>query len=397
LPQIPIAPSLLLDSFAPLLLLVLPSLELSPPLVLLSALPVEVSASELEQPSLQVVSSPSVLLVSLAVSVVLGPPLELEPPPSDDDAPDAVTASSELGQPAITTKANSPRFMTPRMPGCAAARIAQTHEKRMDPRIQRLFDDDPDVRVLVVVAHPDDETLGAGALLQRLRTACIVHVTDGAPRDPALWNAPAESRDAYAATRRVELTRALAIASEHPPLLRTLGAIDQEADLRIAALAPALATMLGELRPDVVLTHPYEGGHPDHDAAAAIVQAAIALVDGAPALVEMAFYHAAGGTSHFGTFVPDATRPEHAVTLAPDVRARKQRMLACFETQRDVLDTFPTDVERYREGKLHDFSRPPHDGELHYERKGWSDGASWRARVCRAADELGLSAKMYRP
>lgn len=268
----------------------------------------------------------------------------------------------------------------------------------MDPRARRLLrDEDPDVRALIVVAHPDDETLGAGALLQRLRGATIVHVTDGAPRDPALWNAPADDREAYAAARRVELTHAMALV-DHPPQLRRLGAVDQEAVDGVVALARDLAVMLGELRPEVVLTHPYEGGHPDHDAAAVVVQAAIALRTQAgapaPALLEMAYYHALGGAPVYGRFLPDDARPEHAVTLSPEVRARKLRMFGCFTTQREVLAVFPVDVERYREGKVHDFSRPPHEGVLHYELMNWCDGASWRARVRAAADELGLTSPL---
>lgn len=47
---------------------------------------------------------------------------------------------------------------------------------------------------LLSAAHPDDETVGMGATLYRLREAAIIHVTDGAPRDmrdaraQGLWN-----------------------------------------------------------------------------------------------------------------------------------------------------------------------------------------------------------------
>ena len=37
-------------------------------------------------------------------------------------------------------------------------------------------------RAMVIVAHPDDETIGAGARLGGFREALVVHVTDGAPR-----------------------------------------------------------------------------------------------------------------------------------------------------------------------------------------------------------------------
>src|SRR3954464_2123746 len=37
--------------------------------------------------------------------------------------------------------------------------------------------------VALVVAHPDDEVIGAGAQLPRWRVEAVIHVTDGSPRD----------------------------------------------------------------------------------------------------------------------------------------------------------------------------------------------------------------------
>lgn len=36
---------------------------------------------------------------------------------------------------------------------------------------------------VIVVAHPDDEALGLGSLLPKLRRAVLIHVADGAARD----------------------------------------------------------------------------------------------------------------------------------------------------------------------------------------------------------------------
>jgi LmbE family N-acetylglucosaminyl deacetylase len=65
-------------------------------------------------------------------------------------------------------------------------------------------------RTVLVVAHPDDETLGCGALLARFADLTIIHVTDGAPRrgDDAA-RAGFSSPDAYAEARRRELREAL--------------------------------------------------------------------------------------------------------------------------------------------------------------------------------------------
>src|SRR5436190_3773713 len=168
-----------------------------------------------------------------------------------------------------------------------------------------------DLPCMIVAAHPDDETLGAASLLQRSARCNLVHLTDGAPRDPALRSATqASSRFAYANARRGELVAALAQTKVAARQLTWLGAIDQEACFALGGLVRRLHALLLETSPSFVVTHAYEGGHPDHDAAAFVTRASVELCaifrGTAPVLLEMASYHGACGALVAAEFVPES-------------------------------------------------------------------------------------------
>jgi LmbE family N-acetylglucosaminyl deacetylase len=246
-------------------------------------------------------------------------------------------------------------------------------------------------RAVIVAAHPDDETAGLGGCLALLTAPVLVHVTDGAPRD--MHDASEHgfpTREAYAATRRLELLDALRAGSVEPAELVALDYVDQEASLHLAELAGKLARLFRRLQPDLVLTHPYEGGHPDHDATAFAVRAARGSIsDGLqPQIVEFTSYHNRDGCMETGVFLPAEAVEETIVTLDPDDCARKQRMLHCFRTQQAVLSHFGTTEERFRPAPAYDFGAPPHAGTLFYEQFPWGmTGSRWRelARSAMAA------------
>ena len=236
------------------------------------------------------------------------------------------------------------------------------------------------VRILIVAAHPDDETIGASALLGPPHEVVVLHATDGAPRDPRWWPAEFRDRSVYARARALEAERALAIGRAERV---ALGIADQEAVRVLPQIVQAIAGEIVRRAPDAIVTHAYEGGHPDHDAVAVAVERACRWARRAPRVYEMALYHGAPGAFVAGEFIADRT--SICRVLDPEQQGRRRAMLECFATQRVALAPFVALVhERLRSAPRYDFSRPPHDGPLLYERLGFAmTGAEWRSLVAR--------------
>jgi N-acetylglucosamine malate deacetylase 2 len=159
-----------------------------------------------------------------------------------------------------------------------------------------------------------------------------------------------------------------------------------------------VATKFSELSPEIVMTHPYEGGHPVHDATAFAVHAACALVQRrggmAPVLVEMTSYHMGPGGRVMSEFLHLPGIPVTTLVLGERERALKRRLVACFSTMRSVLADFPIDVERFRPAPVYHFTRPPHEGRLYYEQFDWGvDGERWQALAGAALAALEIAGR----
>jgi hypothetical protein len=88
----------------------------------------------------------------------------------------------------------------------------------------------------------------------------------------------------------------------------------------------------------------------------------------------------AGGRS--GTVVP----------LTESEAARKRAMIAAHASQADTLAPFRCDAERFRPAPPYDFTIPPNDGRLLYERMEWGlSGREWSHLARAALAALALS------
>lgn len=252
--------------------------------------------------------------------------------------------------------------------------------------------------VLVVVAHPDDETIALGGQLRRLFGIRILHVTDGAPENMRDARALGFSkREDYAATRRRELEMAVGEAGLTPEALLSLGVPDQGAAYRMPFLVLRLARIMAEEEISTVITHAYEGGHPDHDATAFIVHAARHLIlrqsRRAPEIVEAPLYHVRDGQAVHQRFcpVPDLATAELTIALDAAGCQRKRRMLAAFSTQSGTLASFDAAEERFRLAPDYDFGALPNGGKVHYESHDWGlTGRDWLLLVEETCREFGL-------
>jgi LmbE family N-acetylglucosaminyl deacetylase len=145
-----------------------------------------------------------------------------------------------------------------------------------------------------------------------------------------------------------------------------------------------LARLIRQSRPQLLVTHAYEGGHPDHDGLAVAV-AALARNPDLPRFVHLEFaaYHEGSHGQLVTERFPDhpscsATR----VQLTPAEQAMKRRMLRCFSTQRRTLAPFRCEQEWLRQAPAYDFMTPPNQGRVWFDRYDWRvPRAAWCRRI----------------
>lgn len=135
-------------------------------------------------------------------------------------------------------------------------------------------------RLVVVGAHPDDETLGAGGLIHTTaRTGRRVEVVTATAGEGSHPHSSAHPRKRLADVRRSELRAAIAELCPDA-MIRCLDFPDGEVAAHVGELVDMLVEAIGTDGSDVVLCAPWRGdGHPDHEAAGRAAAIAAARTD----------------------------------------------------------------------------------------------------------------------
>jgi LmbE family N-acetylglucosaminyl deacetylase len=186
---------------------------------------------------------------------------------------------------------------------------------------QRMPTWEPTSRPTIILApHPDDETLGAGALIASLRardvSVWVIAATDG----ENCYDLPLEDRVALGRIREIEQRDALSRLGVEPDHIIRLRLTDSGLHLQESELADRLSSFV---QPGMHLIAPWSGDfHPDHEACARA--AATVARDNDAELISYFFW-----TWHRGT--PDLLHGKSAVRFLPDAKAARAKREALQE------------------------------------------------------------------
>lgn len=276
---------------------------------------------------------------------------------------------------------------------------------RSDPRWSSIaplaFGEDSFSRLVVVAAHPDDESLGAGGLVATAARSGVdidlVVLTDGEHSHP---HSPTTSVVELAELRRQEMAQA-ARALAPGARLTSWDVGDGRVGEHEHEVVRRLVELLGDARSSLVVAPCRDDGHPDHEAAGRA--AATAAVRTGAVFLEYPVW-----SWHWA--VPEHTDWERLRVLALDdeARQRKQAAIAAHVSQVRPLSPAPGDEVLLGPGLLAHFEGPeevyvlatPTDGELDRLQRDdedpWGVDRRWYEQRKREVTLAALPAWRYR-
>ena len=205
-------------------------------------------------------------------------------------------------------------------------------------------------RVVVVGAHPDDESLGAGGLLAAATSAglpaSLLVATDGEASHPS---SPTHAADDLARRRRVELAAAAAALGLDRSAVTSLALPDGRVGDHADDVVAAIVDLIGDGRGCLVVAPYRADGHPDHEAMGRCAAAAAHRTGATLAEYPIWLWHAGERAD-----LPLASLARFR--LPEPARAAKQAAIASHTSQVRPLSDQPGDEVMLPESVLEHFS-----------------------------------------
>ncbi|MBC7106269.1 MAG: PIG-L family deacetylase [Firmicutes bacterium] len=249
------------------------------------------------------------------------------------------------------------RRVFPAMTALAAAALAGWlyYALASAPRVTAEAGPPSFTRLLVVAAHPDDETIGAGVLMARTRrhggeVRVLVVNTGIAARRPG-------DHAALFAERRAETLAALALAGVPPEGVSFLGIPDLGTGAAFPAVVERVRAEIGAFRPDAVVVSAWEGAHPDHDLSHYAVAVATDLGAAVP-VWEFPEYNRRYLTTGRRGFLQEDL-PFVDLGLTAEETALRRAMMACFPSEGPFVMRFGEQPEMLRPLPRYNYRLPP--------------------------------------
>jgi hypothetical protein len=223
-------------------------------------------------------------------------------------------------------------------------------------------------RVLLLIPHPDDELVGCAAAIGRLRKqggqVYGFYLTTGVPATASAWFRRSEKYQ-RAVKRRWDEAQSVASALGLDIVGRQL-VPSRELKGEISQSIASVREQVTALAIDRVWVPAYEGGHQDHDTANFIGS----CLNSGQLLWEFSEYHFARRSVQNNTFIECDGR-EVNLSLDSEERARKRALLLEYNSEQKNLGYVGILQESFRPLVNYDYARPPHTGQMFYQRFQW--------------------------
>lgn len=198
---------------------------------------------------------------------------------------------------------------------------------------------------VVIAPHPDDESLGCGGTIARLRQAGypvhVIFVSDGSMSHPQSKQYPADKLRQLRETEALEALRMLGVEADAVQFMRLKDTQVPTPDSPTFTTASRdLADRLENIAPETVLVPWRRDPHPDHRASWHLTQAAVVQMTDQPTVVEYPIWLWELGTNEDRPHPGEVRMQSVAID---SVMALKQQAIAAHRSQvTRLIDDDPT-------------------------------------------------------